>query len=554
TSISNRIQDLNRLREILMVFTRHGFGFLIDQLHLESYLPAKGRMVRRRTPKASVPARLRMVLDELGPTFIKLGQVLSMRPDVLPQEYIQELSKLQDQAAPINEAEAEAALCHELGGGPVSKYFASFEKKPFAAASVAQVHQAKTLDQKNVVVKLQRPDLKRRVESDLEILRFLARTWENFGEQELPRSPVEFIDEFEQLIFAELDFLNEARHLERFAKNFKNRPAYRFSRVYWELSTPRCLILEYIPGRKISELPANTSQAKKNKVVHALFEAYICMTLEDRFFHADPHAGNFILTQDGRLAFLDAGQVGRLDSETVAAFTDMLLALVGADTDSLVDAYLRLGTAEEGVDRRLLKRDTAIFLEQYYDLPVERISFGKAMQALMGLSIKHHISLPPDFVILAKTFLGVEGMARQLNPKLNLIKAAQPTAEAILRRRYMPEQIARQAYSQFQDIWRFARALPSQLQDLLRKLQHGKLKIEFEHKGLESLRHSLDRSGNRLSFSLIVAALIIGSSWLLASQIGPQWGGFSILGLVGFLLAGALGFVLIIAIMRSGRM
>jgi len=552
-NLSNTIQDLNRFGEILTVLTRHGFGFLIDQLHLSAYLPAKVRVARQKKIRASVPTRLRLMLEELGPTFIKMGQVLSMRPDILPPGYIKELSKLQDRVPPFSEPSAESVLREELGG-PIAKFFKSFAKVPFAAASVAQVHHAVTRDNKRVVVKLQRPGLKRMVEADLEILRFLAKAWQNFAEAELPRHPVEFVDEFEQLIKAELDFLTEARHLERFTKNFQNRPAYRFAKVYWELSTSRCLTLEYISGQKLSALPKTVPREIKSQLAQSLFDAYVYMTLEDRFFHADPHAGNFILTKDHKLVFLDAGQVGRLDTETVAAFTDMLLALVNKDTDGLVDAYLRLGTADESVDRRMLKRDTGIFLEQYYDLPVERISFGRALQDLIGLSMKYRITLPPDFVILAKTFLGVEGLARRLNPELNLIQTAQPIAEIIWRRRYEPEQLVLSFYRQFQDTWRFFKALPNQLQDLLGKLQRGRFKMEFEHKGLEGLQHNLDRAGNRLSFALIVAALIVGSSLILALQVGPQWAGLSILGLIGFLLAGLFGFLLIIVIMRSGRM
>jgi ubiquinone biosynthesis protein len=552
-NIANAVQDLNRLGEILTILTKHGFGFFIDRLHLEAYLPAKGRVARQKKIKASVPTRVRIMLEELGPTFVKMGQVLSMRPDILPPDFIKELSKLQDRVAPFTEPSAESVVQDALGG-PVSKLYKSFSKTPLAAASMAQVHEAVTKDNKKVVVKVQRPGLKRVVESDLEILRFLARAWENLGDVELPRKPVEFVDEFEQLMTAELDFMTEARHLERLTKNFKKRSGYHFAKVYWSLTASRCLTLEYIEGRPLNDLAKNMSVAAKNKLAQSLFDAYIYMTLEDRFFHADPHGGNFILTVDNKLAFLDAGQIGRLDTETVAAFTDMLLALVNKDSDDLVDAYLRLGTADEGVDRRMLKRDTGIFLEQYYDLPVERISFGKALQDLIGLSMKYRITLPPDFVILAKTFLGVEGMARKLNPKLNLVEAAQPTAEVILRRRYEPEQMARMLYGQMQDLWRFLKGLPNQLQDLLGKLQHGRLKIEFEHKGLEELQHKLDRAGNRLSFSMVIAALIVGSSLILASQIGPQWGGFSILGLIGFLLAGMFGFLLIIAILRSGRM
>ncbi len=551
--LGSAFKDINRLREILTVLARHGFGFLIDRLQLDDYISARIRLPKKRKFRASPAERVRMMLEELGPTFVKLGQALSMRPDIVPEDYIIELSKLQDRVPSFSEANVERVIREELGEAG-AKLFKRFDKKPMAAASIAQVHRAVTKEGGQVVLKLQRPGLKKIVIADLEILRLLAKAWEKFGGEELPRRPIEFVDEFENIIREELDFLVEARHLERFQANFKSRPDYGFPKVYWKHSTSRCLCLEYVAGRKFFVPDKPLSRPKREQLAQRLFNAYILMTLEDRFFHADPHTGNFILDSEGKIIIIDAGQVGRLDTETEAAFTDMLLALNNQDIDTLVEAYLRLGTADDSVDRRLLKKDISIFLEQYYDLPIEKISFGKALQNLIMLSIRHHIKLPPDFVILAKTFLGVEGICRRLNPNLNLIQAARPTAEAILRQRYNPRRLAREFVRKSRELQRFLLDLPGQTQDLLNKIIHGRLKIVFEHKGLEDLQHNLDRAGNRLSFAMVVAALIIGSALILTSQIGPQWGGFSLLGLIGFLLAGFFGIVLIIAILRSGRM
>jgi ubiquinone biosynthesis protein len=553
SGIEHTIQDINRLGEILTILTKHGFGFVVERMNLASYLPAKPKKKTGRSAKLSTPTRLRLVLEELGPTFIKLGQALAMRPDMLPRAYIKSLSKLQDRVEPFAPTGAEKIVREELGQ-PLKKIFKSFNKTPFAAASIAQVHEARTIDNQHVVIKIQRPGLKRIVESDLEILKFMAQTWERVIGTKMPRKPTEFMGEFENVIREELDFLVEARHLERFKENFKNRPEYAFPAVYWHLSSKRCLTLQYIEGSNLLKAAKRLADDEKEQLAQLLFDAYIQMTLHDRFFHADPHAGNFIVNKDGILTMIDTGQVGRLDRETVEAFTDMLICLVDQDTDGIVDAYLRLGTADEAVDRRMLKRDTAIFLEQYYNVPVERLSFGKALQELAALSSKYSIQLPQDFVVLAKTFLGVEGLARQLNPELNIVDAARPEAERIIRRRYDPREIGKTLIKQAKEFERFLIGLPAQLQDLLIKLQHGNLKIEFEHKGLEQLLDSICRASNRLSFALIVAALIVGSSLLLFSKIGPSWYELSLLGLAGYLLAGFLGVLLIIAILRSGRL
>jgi ubiquinone biosynthesis protein len=341
--------------------------------------------------------------------------------------------------------------------------------------------------------------------------------------------------------------------LEKLQHNFKNRPDYGFPYINWELSTPRCLVQEFIFGHKLTDLPANFPARERKHLAQILIDAYILMALEDNFFHADPHPGNLLFDTKKRLVFLDAGQVGRLDTETVRAFTDMLMALVSQDTDALVDAYLRLSTTSENIDLRAIKKDVLIFLEKYYALPVEKISFGQSLQELIGISLKYGIQLPPDFVVLARTFFGAEGLARTLNPQLNLVEAARPVAEKILRRRYDPRVIAKNFWRQLKIMERFAVNLPSQLHDLMQKLLQGRLKIEFQHEGLETLTHNIDRASNRLSFSMIVAALIIGSSLLLTANRGPIWNHLSILGLLGFLVAGVLGLWLIIAILRSGR-
>lgn len=546
------LRDLGRLQEILRIFAVHGFGFLIDRLQLQNYLPSRER-VCRMDPKTAAPVRLRLMLSALGPVFIKFGQMLSQRPDMLPAGYLGELSKLQDQVPPFAFPEVKKLLEEELGG-PLEKLFLRFDPQPLAAASMGQVHRAVTRNHRVVAVKIQRPGLEKILHSDLEILRLLARLWENLGGEDFPRHPVDFVDEFDRLMRAELDFRREGRHMERFQANFQPRPGFRFPRVEWGLSSTRILTLEYISGFKLTELPDSVTISQRKKLAQRLIDGYIHMALEDRFFHADPHPGNFLLDAGGRIAFLDVGQVGRLDRETVLGFTDMLMALVERDTDAVVEAYLRLGSMSEDGSRRQLKRDVEIFLEQYYDLNLDQISFGRSLEELVGIAVKYRIELPPDFIALAKTFLGAESLARSLDPSLNLVAAAQPVARKLLRRRFDPKHVTETLWKQGRSLGRFFTGLPEQLHELLHKLQRGRLKMEFEHKGLEEIQHSLDRASNRLSFSLIVASLIVGSSLLLVSRVGPHWRDFSILGLVGYSAAGLLGLWLLLAILRSGRL
>jgi len=333
-------------------------------------------------------------------------------------------------------ADAQKVLHAALGAAP-GEIFAEFDAEPLAAASISQVHRARTREGKWVAVKVQRPGLEKILTADLEIIRQIARLWERFGGQDLPRRPVEFIDEFEKLMCAELDFQVEGRHLEQFARNFRKRPGYRFPQVIWQLTRPKCLTLEYIDGKKFVSL-ASTTQEKKRQWAQRLLDAYLLMVLADGFFHADPHPGNFLIDKHDRLVFLDAGQIGQMDRETGEAFCDMLLALLDRDIDAIVDAYLRLGTASDDLDRRQLQKDVAKFLAPYYNLALENISFGKSLHDLIGLAVKHRIELPADFVVMAKTFMGAEGLARGLDPQLNLVEAARPMAERLLRKRFAP--------------------------------------------------------------------------------------------------------------------
>ena len=553
--------DLNRLREILQVLVRHGFGMLIGQLNLRAYLPwrilkSAPKTTQRSPPDAarrSTPERVRLMLEALGPVYIKLGQTLSMRPDILPPEYIAELSKLQDGVPPMSKEAVREVLHEELGTYP-ENYFKHFDTTPVAAASIAQVHHATTKDGREVAIKIQRQGLKKILDADIEILRFFARLWESVHKQELPRRPVEFVDEFDRLMREELDFTVEGLHVDLLRKNFKDRPGYHFPYVVWPMTTSRCLTQEFIVGRKLTELPKKMPVEERERLAQTLIDAYTLMALEDHFFHADPHPGNLLLDPDGSLVFLDSGQVGRLDDETVAAFTDMLLALVNRDTAGVVEAYLDLGTAEDTVDLRALKRDVTIFLERYYSLSVEELSFGKSLQDLIAVAVKHKIELPADFVVLAKTFLGAESLARTLNPRLNLVEAVRPTAERIIRERYEPKQVVKTLRRGFRGFGKFLFNLPDQVRDLLTKLQRGKLTIAFQHQGLEEFQQHIERASNRFAFSVIVAAVVIGSSLLMVAHIAPLWGDFSIIGFFGYALAGILGIWLIVDILRSGKM
>lgn len=495
-----------------------------------------------------------MALEELGATFIKLGQVLSTRPDLLPTEYQAELAKLQDAAPPVDWAAVRPLLEEELGR-PVEEVFAHFDPVPLAAASIGQAHGATLPDGTEVVVKVRRPGVVEQVEEDLEILQDLAaaasRRWELADQYDV----VGLAQEFAQTLRAELDYIREGRNAERFADNFAGEPAVHIPRVFWETTTSRVLTLERIRGIKIDDLAAlDAAGIDRAALAQRAARIVLKMVFEDRFFHADPHPGNFFVEPDGRIGLIDFGMVGTVDERTQEQLVDLLLAITSQDADRLVDAFLALGIARRRVDRELLRRDLEHLVSRYYGRPLGEIALGPLLSEALAVVRRHRLQLPSNLALLFKTAMMNEGLGARLDPSFRLMSVLVPYAERLMLQQYSPLRWARRLGGASLEAARLGVELPQQIRRLLGELERGGLEIGMRPVGFEPLLRRLEQLTHQLILGILAAAFVNGLAILMSVSHPPGWEQWTgPLFAVGFFIAGALGAYLIWTILRYGR-
>lgn len=552
---NRRIQHYRRYRQIVEALIRHGFGYLIEQLELRHFLPFRHRLFRQSEAlKArSLGARIRLVMEELGPTFVKLGQALSTRGDILPLEVVNELSRLQDEVPPFDVDQAVAVIEEEIGK-PVSEIFASFDREPLAAASIAQVHKAIMPGGEAVVVKVRRPDIAETIETDIDILTGLAELAQERLRPEL-FSPVDVVEELARLIRRELDFTIEGRHIERFRKNFHDVEGVHIPKVYWDLSTKRLLVMEFIDGVKVSERRRleewgidRTAIAKKGA------EAFLKQVMLDGYFHGDPHPGNILVQRDGTLAFIDFGVVGRLDEIAMEHLADMFLGLVQGDVERIVKALIRVGAVDEAADMKALRNDTSDLVDRHYGRAIGDIEISEVIQDVLRVAYRHRIRLPSDFLLLGRAFIAMEGMGKELDPRFNAVEIAEPFAQELMRRRYDPKRAIKRSAEEAVEYSAMLARIPPALERALVRLNRSETEIQFRHRGLDRLITRLDIVSNRISFSVIIGALIVGSSLIIQTQRGPLIFDLPLLGFLGYVVAGIFGMGLVLSILRSGRL
>lgn len=557
--LNRNLRSLNRYREVLGVLVTHGFGQILEQLNLDYYLEVGRRIITRDPRKKELErlptaVRLRLAMEQLGPTFVKLGQLLSSRPDILPAEYISELNKLQDSVAAVELSAIEQQLLNEFGE-PTTRLFRSFSPQAVAAASIAQVHRAELLDGSLVAVKVRRPDIEKTIETDLDILHNLATLVEKHGHMSSLVSPTELIKEFRRTIYRELDFSKEGHTLNRFSAHFSDNPTVAIPQVYWDLTTDAVLTMEYIDGIKISDTQRLEQAGLDLKAIaHNGAQAFLDQVLIHGVFHGDPHPGNVLVNREGAICFLDLGMVGHVDEELRHQLISLLLGIFKRDCDLLVSVMLSARDRSKEINIAALKRELSEFIDDYYQLPLKHINIFKLINEFVALMKRHHIKFPSDLMLLAKALVTIEGIGRQLDPSFNLIEQIQPTATELIQHRLSAGNVGREASQILRSYTDVAKALPYELKELLLRINSNNFKIDLEHRGLERLITDLDKSSNRLSFSFLIGSLIIGSSLIMQTDTGPQLFGFPALGLLGYAIAAALGLWLALGILRSGRL
>jgi ubiquinone biosynthesis protein len=549
---------VKRLGEILSVLVKYGFAEILNRLKAGSRLPFRFRRPSREKVREQIDkpfaVRLRLVCEELGATFVKFGQMLSMRPDMLPKNIILELEKLQDQVPAFGIEEVRRIIENQFGK-PFGEVFCSFEDIPEAAASIAQVHRATLHSGREAAVKVQRPNIGELVAVDLEILHHLAQLAEKHVSDLAFLQPVAMVKEFASHIQHELDFFREARNIESFRKNFQGDPAVHIPEVFWDYCTEKVITMEFIRGIKISELDKlRQTDCDLPLIARRGMDVVFRQIFVHGFFHADPHAGNIFILPGNIIVPIDFGLVGFVSEFLRERLGRALAAFVRKDSRQLVKVLHDLALIEDGNTTRDLQVDLEHLVNYYHDLPLAQVNLGAVILELIDLIRRHHIRMPMDLVLLGKAVAIMEAIGKELDPRIDIGAVAAPYVGKLMVAAVDPFQKAKEAGQFVMDAGDFLRTFPDDLSFILKKIRNDRLKIKFEHSGLDPYIKDLDKVGNRLAASVVIAAFLIGSSLITYVNKGPTILGIPVIGFVGYVLAGLLGIWLVIGIIRSGRL
>ncbi len=560
--VGRKYRNLGRIRQVAQVFIAQGFGHLVAQMGLQRAVPFRRRLAHeelgRLPEEGTAPVRLRRAFEQLGPTFIKLGQVLSGRPDLVTAQFADEFKKLRDEVPPFGFDEAREIVEAELGS-PLDALFMEFDPVPVAAASIAQVHKAVLNDGTKVVVKVRRPAIEKKLRQDISILKGIAGLLEKHVPESHIFNPTAIVDEFARTVRREMDFTIEADNAVRLAENFKDSSSLYIPEVYMEYTSKGVLTMERISGIRISEVAMlDIAGFDRKRLAKMGAEAFFKQVLEDGFFHADPHSGNMFVMPDGRIGLVDFGIVGRLSEEDMEVIADTFLALVNKDFDGLVQQYINMGFVTEDVDldkfRHEFKHDLVELIEPLYGKKIKQISLSDYIDRVTRLALRHNLKFPSDLILMNKALLTIEALGRELDPDFDFIEVAKPYTYRLIKKKYSPRRYSHRMRRRVMDLSDFFGSLPRQARIIIRKFIKDDIVVGMEVKGFEKFIRDFDRSTNRISFAVVIAAIIIGSSVIIHSGKGRLVLGYPFLGLFGYVIAGLLGLWLVWGIIRSGRL
>jgi ubiquinone biosynthesis protein len=552
-------RDLPRLREIGSVLIRHGLGDLVRRTGLATVLERTGQILHwgeaGKTAEIEPQERFRRALEELGPTFVKLGQVLSTRPDLLSPSWITELERLHSQVTPVPFDELLPQLEKALGRSPF-EVFADVEREPHAAASIAQVHRAKLPSGAPVALKIRRPGISAKIAADLTLLDHLA----NLIEREMPEArryaPVQVVAQFRRSLERELDLAVEARHIDRFARNFADDPHILVPKVYFDFSSSLMNVQEYVAGIRGTDLAAIAAAGLDRKVLAARgADTVLRMILVDGFFHADPHPGNVLYLPGNRIALIDFGMVGRLSPLRRSQIVDLLAGIVRQDDEAMLEVLLDW-TGEHGVDEVQLAADIGDLAFDFADMELKELRIGALLQRVAALLREHAILLPADLALMFKALVSLEGLGRQYDPEFQLVDRVQPFLDRALSERYQPAMTLRRGQTTLANIFGLVTSVPRDLARLVKDARRGRMRVELDLKRLDSFGERLDNTIDRMTIGIMTASLVIGSSIVMTVGNGPTLLGvpvLTLLGLLGYLVAFLNSLWIILSIWRSGH-
>ncbi|MGG4265916.1 ABC1 kinase family protein [Peribacillus simplex] len=552
-----RLKHAHRYQEIINAFLKNGFGYFIYRLGLSESKAAAKLHPDENLNLRSIGERLHTILQSLGPTFIKLGQIASTRRDFVPEEIIRELEKLQDQVTPFPFEKVRKIIEAELGDS-LENIFLEFQENPLATASIGQVHTARLPSQEVVAIKVQRPDILPTVETDLEILDDLARLMEARISWARRYQIRKMIDEFAKSLRAELDYSSEGRNGERIAKQFIDDQGFKIPRIHWEYSTKRVLTMEFIQGIKINHYKQLDDEGyDRRKIAERLTNSMLQQILIDGFYHGDPHPGNIIILPGNVVALMDFGMVGRLEDERKYQFASLVINLKRGSTNGLIKTLSDMGLLTDETDLVPLRADIDELRNNYYDIPLSQISLGGAVNDLLTVANRHQVQIPPEFTMLGKALITMEAIVEELDPHFSIMKAAEPFGERLFKERYNPKNIAKNAWSQFIESAEAMAELPKDIREVSGIIKKGKLRLDIHIPELQVFLHKLDQISNRLSFSIILLAFsIIMVGLIIGSAIGGEtlilWK-IPVIE-IGFVVATLMFLLMLYTIFRSGKM
>jgi len=547
--------DIKRFLEIMRIFLKYGWESSKDLKSMKEKFPFLSRLEGSHVGGKGIPGpvKLRKIFEELGPTFIKFGQMLSTRPDLIKEDYINELRKLQDEAPPFAFVEVKHIIKNELKK-PVDKIFKNFERKPVAAASIGQVHLAELHNGQKVAVKVQRPDIVHTIAEDLRIIQFIAGLVEKSIKETQYYNPTSIAAEFAETIRKELDYNMEAKNAERFAVNFKHDKVVKIPKIYWKYTSQKVITLEKVRGKKISEFYGLKDKAIKKRIANAYIDCFFKQMLLYGFFQADPHPANiFVYLQKGKpiISLVDFGIVGRLDNELRDNFAAVMVLIVDRNPKGLAKQLQAMKLINRLDDQQQFELELAEMIDYFYDVEGNRVDVAGFGNALIKLMVKHKIKIPKHYILFLRSIGIAQDSVQKLYPEINLIEDAQPYIVKLLKEKTKPEYMFRSFRENYFEFQRFFTEFPESIMKIFKKMENEDFKISIEAKTMDELGHSLHESSNTLGISIIVAALILASALMLDSNIQTAIGSTVDLGAVGFIGAVIIGLLVIMKILKA---
>jgi len=550
--INQTLRNVRRYGEILSTLARHGFGDVIQEMKLDRLLERSVSFVTAghvapefgRLPRA---VRLRKAMEELGPTFVKLGQVLSTRPDLIPEEWADEFRTLQDNVPQVDFAEIEKRLDEEFGDERKT-ILKSVEKKAIAAASMAQVHRAVLRDGTHVVLKVLRPGIRDQTETDMEIMRTLAH-WAERSFTNMGYSPTEVVNEFARELAKEVDLTHEGRATDRFREQFIDDPGVVFPKVYWQATTRSVLALEEIKGVLLSRrTPGDLTKEECRQVVANGARAVLRQCLDFGFFHADPHPGNLFALPGGRIAFIDCGMTGQCEARTTQRLAELVSGVVSGDTDRVIATVGALGDVDPALlEQPGVRADVRDFVGRFQNVPLDQLDLGPLLRDFFARLRAHRVKCPADLVLLIKALTTIESVGAELDPEFQMVEFARPYIERLVKRRYGFSALRKRLSASMLGYAELAEDLPAEVRFLLTQIKRNRLAVNLEHRGLGRLVNTIEHASRNVSFALVISAMLVGSAILVLAARDPGTGGLWFLGIAGFLAAAVLAVLMIVS-------